>query len=135
MNMHYKQLKRAAIFSAGPRATNGLHEERCRSSGEGGSAAGKRAARRRREGEGGKLGDWRLVQTNKSLQIYFSAMRSAKLFRHAWAVSATETETEQQQGGVREQERGGQVATAAQTQRGRDGIDAPVKNARFQRGN
>lgn len=34
MNMHYKQLKRTAIFSAGPRATNGLHAESCRSSGE-----------------------------------------------------------------------------------------------------
>lgn len=95
MNMHYKQLKRAAIFSAGPRATNGLHEERCRSAGECGRK--ERAARGRR-GKG-KLGDWRLVQTNKSLQIYFSAMRSAKLLRHAWAVSARETETatEQQQ--------------------------------------
>lgn len=49
MNMHYKQLKRAAIFSAGPRATNGLHEERCRSAGECGRK--ERAARGRR-GEG-----------------------------------------------------------------------------------
>lgn len=104
MNMHYKQLKRAAIFSAGPRATNGLHEERCRSAGECGRNG--RAARGSGEGKG-KLGDWRLVQTNKSLQIYFSAMRSAKLLRHAWAVSARETETatEQQQ---RERGEGGQ---------------------------
>lgn len=98
MNMHYKQLKRAAIFSAGPRATNGLHEERCRSAGECGKGE-------KSKGEGGReLGDWRLVQTNKSLQIYFSAMRSAKLLRHAWAVSARETETATQQ---QQRERGG----------------------------
>lgn len=87
-----------------------------------------------RGGEG-KLGDWRLVQTNKSLQIYFSAMRSAKLLRHAWAVSARETETATEQQQRERGGRGAKVATAAQTQRGRDGIDAPVKNARFQRGN
>lgn len=98
MNMHYKQLKRAAIFSAGPRATNGLHEERCRSAGECGRGE-------KSKGEGGReLGDWRLVQTNKSLQIYFSAMRSAKLLRHAWAVSARETETATEQ---QQRERGG----------------------------
>lgn len=52
MNMHYKQLKRTAIFSAGPRATNGLHAESCRSSGE----CGRKVLQGVERGQGGTEG-------------------------------------------------------------------------------
>lgn len=80
------------------------------------------------------------MQTNKSLQIYFSAMRSAKLLRHAWAVSARKTETETEsnsRGSEREGGRGREQGSdsCADATWLRDGIDALLKNARFQRGN
>lgn len=128
MNMHYKQLKRAAIFSAGPRATNGLHEERCRSAG---SVAGERRARER--GRGNSATGGLCKQTNRCRFILVQcAVQNCSGMR---GQSVRERQRQRQSSSRGSGGRGAKVATAAQTQRGRDGIDAPVKNARFQRGN